>query len=234
MGLATGSVAGLGTWAAQRAWRPTGRIQTRAAANPKLAADAAALGLRPSQLVSQQLGVVVLGAAGTLLAWALAGALALLVVMTTGMAYAGLGHARASRARAARRDMASQAVTTAELMVLLLAGGASFDRSAREATQRLPEHLRAASRPWMHWVVLGEAAGCPTLAAFGRLCAQAAAGSRSREMLAGWARTESDARLAEDLTRAQGRSVVLVLPLVLVGASWLGILLYGLVSTLKA
>ncbi len=66
----------------------------------------------------------------------------------------------------------------------------------------------------------------------GELCTEAAAGARSLDMLVAWARTESEARLGDELTRAQGASVALVVPLILVAMSWLAILIYGLVSSL--
>ncbi|MGH9132034.1 MAG: hypothetical protein ACRDWV_10280 [Acidimicrobiales bacterium] len=232
MGVATGTVAGLGTWAVQRSAGTLGRLEARAAADPKLARDAAALDRRPASLLIPQLGVLGTTVIATLIVWAIAGGTALILACAGCLVAVALGRQRVKAAGAARAVLAEAAVCTAECMALLLAGGASLAAAAREAAASLPARLQSPTRPWERWIAVGEAAGAGELAALGELCAEAAAGARSLDMLVHWARATCEARLGDSLTRAQGASVALVAPLILVALSWLGILLYGLVSTL--
>lgn len=234
MGIATGGVAGLGAWATQRSWSSVGQIEVRAARNPKLARDAAALGVRPGQLLGNQLALGGVGLAIAVVVWPAFGLAPALVVLWLGlMGYVALARSRVARATAARRSMAEAALGAAELIALALAGGQSLARAARRASEKLPERMRASTDPWEHWIALGEASDTPSLVSLGEVCRQGAAGAPAREMLVRWARTEASAQLANKLTRAQGRSAALVVPLVLVGASWLGVLLYGLLASLK-
>lgn len=232
MGVATGTVAGLGTWAAQRSVGTLGRLEARAGADPRLARDAAALDRRPASLLIPQLSVLAATLIATLVVWAIAGGAALGLAAAGCLVAVALGRHRVKAAAAARAVLADQAVCTAECMALLLAGGASLAAAAREAAGVLPARLQSPIRPWERWIAIGEAAGADELAALGELCAEAAAGAKSLDMLVNWARSSSEARLGDSLTRAQGASVALVAPLILVALSWLAILLYGLVSTL--